>query len=54
MSDASKRKEEAKVDYRETKPKLDNARRSRGVYFIGPENEARRKLENSDASSNAF
>ena len=37
MSDASKRKEERKwaID----KPKLDNARRSRGVYFIDHEDE---------------
>ena len=51
MSDASKRKEEQK--WAIEKPKLDNARRLRGIYFIAPEDEefkditkkARRKLE---------
>ena len=44
------------------KPKLDNARRSRGIRFIDPEDgefkdimkNARRKLQNSDASSDAL
>ena len=51
MSDASKRKEKQK--WAIEKPKLDNARRLRGIYFIDPEGEdfkltmknARRKLE---------
>ena len=37
MSDASKRKEKQKSAIE--KPKLDNARRVRGVYFIGPDDE---------------
>ena len=37
MSDASKRKEKQK--WAIEKPKLDNARRSRGFYFIDPEDE---------------
>ena len=51
MSDASKRKEKQK--WAIEKPKLDNARRLRGIYFIDLEDEkfkrtmkiARRKLE---------
>ena len=51
MSDASKRKEKQK--WAIEKPKLDNARRLRGIYFIDPEYEefkdimrnARRKSE---------
>ena len=51
MSEASKRKE--KQDWAIEKPKLDNARRLRGVFFIQPNDEelkhtmnnARRKLE---------
>ena len=51
MSDASKRKE--KQTWAIEKPKLENARRLRGIYFIDPEDEefkdmvknARRKLE---------
>ena len=51
MSDASKRKE--KQMWAVEKPKLDNARSLRGVYFIDPDDEefkdimknARRKLE---------
>ena len=37
MSDASKRKEKQK--WAIEKPKLDNARRLRGIYFIDPEDE---------------
>ena len=59
-SDASKRKEKQK--WAIEKPKLDNARRSRVVYFIDPDDgefkrmmkNARRKLRNSDASNNAL
>ena len=51
MSEASKRKE--KQQWTIVKPKFDNARRLRGIYFIDPEDEefkdimehARRKLE---------
>ena len=51
MSDASKRKEKQK--WAIEKPKLDNARRLRGVYFVDPADEefkrfmkkSRRKLE---------
>ena len=51
MSDASKRKEKQKSAIE--KPKLDNARRLRGIYFSDPDDEefkcrmknARRKLE---------
>ena len=51
MSDASKRKEKQK--WAIEKPKLDNARRLRGIYFIDHEDKefkdimknARRKLE---------
>ena len=51
MSGASKRKEKPKWTIQ--KPKLDNARKSRGIHFIDPEDEefeeimenARRKLE---------
>ena len=51
MSDASKRKEKQKWTIE--KPKLDNARRLRGIYFVDPDDEefkhimknARRKLE---------
>ena len=51
MSDASKRKATQKLDIE--KPKLDNARRLRGIFFIEPNDEefkrtmknARRKLE---------
>ena len=51
MSDASKRK--AKQKWAIEKPKLDNARKSRGIFFIEPNDEqfkhtmkaARRKLE---------
>ena len=51
MSDASKRKEKQK--WAVEKPKLDNARRLRGTYFIDPKDEefkdimknARRKLQ---------
>ena len=35
MSDASKRREKQKWTFE--KPKLDNARRLRGIYFIDPE-----------------
>ena len=59
MSDASKCSEKHKWAIR--KPKLDNARSLCGTYFIDPKDEefkdfmrnARRKLEKSDASSNA-
>ena len=37
MSDASKRKEKQKWTF--GKPKLDNARRLRGIYFIDPEDQ---------------
>ena len=37
MSDASKRKEKQKLAIE--KPKLDNARRLRGIYFIDPDGE---------------
>ena len=37
MSDASKRKEKQKLAIE--KPKLDNARRLRGIYFIDPDDE---------------
>ena len=37
MSDASKRKEKQK--WAVEKPKLENARRLRGIYFIDPEDE---------------
>ena len=37
MSDASKRKEKPKCTIE--KPKLDNARKARGIYFIDPEDE---------------
>ena len=37
MSDASKRKEKPKCTIE--KPKLDNARKLRGIYFIDPEDE---------------
>ena len=47
MSDASKRKEKQK--WAIEKPKLDDARRLRGIYFIDPEGENSRML--SDASS---
>ena len=48
------------MGYRETK--LENARQLRGIFFIEPNNEelkltmkaARRKLEGSDASSDAL
>ena len=51
MSDASKRKEKQK--WAIEKPELDNARKLRGIYFTGPDDEefkdimknARRKLE---------
>ena len=51
MSDASKREEKQK--WAVEKPKVDNARRLRGVYFFDPEDKefkdimkkARRKLE---------
>ena len=51
MSDASKRKEKQKWTIE--KPEFDNARRLRGIYFIGPEDaeftetikNARRKLD---------
>ena len=60
MSDASKRK--AKQKWAVEKPKLDNARKLRGMFFVEPYDEefkrtmknARRKLENSDASGNAL
>ena len=61
MSDASKRKEKPKCTIE--KPKLDNARKLRGIHFIDPEDEefeeimknARRKFsKKSDASSNAL
>ena len=50
----------AKQKWAIEKPKLDNVRQLRGIFFIGPEDEefrhtmknARRKLKNSDASSN--
>ena len=38
VSDASKRKEKKK--WAVEKPKLDNARRLRGIYFIDPDDEA--------------
>ena len=52
MSDASKRKDKSKCTIE--KPKLDNARKSRGIYFTVPDDEefeefmenARRQLEN--------
>ena len=52
MSDASKRKEKQK--WAIEKPKLENARRLRGIYFIDPKDEefkdimekSRRKFEN--------
>ena len=46
MSDASKRKEKQK--WAIEKPKLENDRRLRGIFFIEPE------VGNSDASSNAL
>ena len=60
MSDASKRKAKQKSIIE--KPMLDNASQLRGIFFIEPDDEefkltmksARRKLENSDASSNAL
>ena len=60
MSDASKRK--GKQKWATEKPKLDNARKLRGVFFIEPKDEdfnnimknARRILENSDVSSNSL
>ena len=60
MSDASKRKEKQK--WAIVKPKLDNARRLRGIYFIDPEDEEFKLAmknacimsENSDASSIAL
>ena len=59
MSDALKRK--VKQKWAIEKPKLDNARRLRGIHFIDLEDEefkrtmttARRKLVHSDASKNA-
>ena len=58
MSDASKRKDKQK--WAIEKPKLDNARRLRGVFFIEPDDEEFKrtmkkrswKVGNSDASSN--
>ena len=59
MSDASKRKEKPKWTIE--KPKLDNARRLRGIYFIDPEDEEFKEImknavesRNSDASTNAL
>ena len=60
MSDASNRKEKQKWAFE--KPKLDNARRLRGIYFIDPDDaefkeimkNARRKVGSSDASRNAL
>ena len=60
LSDASKKK--AKQRWAVEKPKLDNARQLRGIFFIKPNDEefkltrkaARRKVGSSDASSNAL
>ena len=60
MSDAAKKK--AKQRWAIEKPKLDNARQLRGMFFIEPNVEefklamkaARRKLEVPDASRNAL
>ena len=52
MSDASKRKEKQK--WAIEKPKLVNARRLRGIYFVDPDDEEFRKVGNSDASGNAL
>ena len=60
MSDASKRKEKQK--WATEKPKVDNARRLSGIYFIDPKDKefkdimknARRKVRDSDASSDAL
>ena len=61
MSDAARRKR-SKCRLSRNKPKLDDARRSRGIYFIDLDAEefkrimtnARRKFKNSDASGNAL
>ena len=59
MSDASKRKEKQKWTIE--KPKLDNARKLRGIYFIDPEDaefketmKNAQKIGNYDASSDAL
>ena len=60
MSDASKRKEEQK--WAIVKPKLDSARRLRGIYFIDSKDDELKetilkcaeKVGSSDASSNAL
>ena len=58
MSDASTRKEKQKWTIE--KPKLDNARKFRGIYFDPEDEELKetmknaRKIGNSDASSNAL
>ena len=60
MSDASKRKYKQKWAIQ--KPKLDNARRLRGIYFIDPDDEDFKdimkkcawKVGISDASRNAL
>ena len=59
MYDASKRKE--KQTWAVEKPKLANARRLRGIYFIDPEDEEFKfimkmlvEVSNSDASNNAL
>ena len=60
MSDAARRK--TKQMSAVEKPKLDDARRSSGIYFIDLDAEefkrimtnARRKFKNSDASGNAL
>ena len=60
MSDASKSK--AKQKWAIEKPKLDNARKLRGIFFIEPEdedfknimNERSQEVGSSDATSNAL
>ena len=60
MSEASKRKEKQK--WAVEKPKLDNARKFRGVHFIDPADaefkeimkKCSQKVGNSDASRNAL
>ena len=58
VSDASKRKEKQK--WAIEKPKVDNAKRLRGIYFIDPDEEFKdimkkrsKEVRNSDASGNA-
>ena len=56
VSDAAKRKEEQK--WAIEKPKVDNVRSLRGIYFIDPEDEEFKRIMknvgNSNASSNAL